>query len=165
MLPRLLGLVLLTGIVAACTSSPAAGPSPVPSTRMSRPEASSTTKPPALSNETQESAILVYSSQGSGPAVLTPGAKGNVISVRFTCIGHTKAPSLKSVGGGTIMSTGGCLAGEIFGATFTRSARLNPAKITLTVDPGTVWQIQVWQGKYVQHTGVPAETAAPIPST
>ncbi|HEY5032334.1 MAG TPA: hypothetical protein VIJ54_07675 [Actinomycetes bacterium] len=82
--------------------------------------------------------------------------------MRFTCIGHTKAPSLRSVGGGMIMSTGGCLAGEIFGATFTRSARLDPTKITLTVDPGTVWQIQVWDGKYIQRTGVPAETGSPV---
>ena len=162
MVPRLLGLALLAGATAACSGPPAEAPTPVPSITASPSGASPTEKPPALPDETQESATLVYSNEGSGPAVLTPAVKGKVISVRFTCIGHTKAPSLKSVGGGTIMSTGGCLAGEIFGATFTRSGRLDPTKITLTVDPGTVWQIQVWDGKYIQRTGVPAETGSPV---
>jgi len=83
--------------------------------------------------------------------------------VRFTCVGPSKVTSIKSVGGGTIMRTGGCTRGVIYGASFTRTTRLDPSRITLTVDPGTIWQIQAWQGKYIQHTGVPADTANPIP--
>lgn len=159
-------IVAVAGLaMAGCTGGQA--PTATPSTTSSTAAPSTTAPPPPVSvapspslpGDAQTTATLVYSSQGKGSIVLTPKVTSQVVSVRFTCVGTSKSPSIKSVGGGTILRTSGCLAGEIFGATFTRSTRLNPSKITLTVDPDTYWQIQVWAGKYVQHF------VSPLPST
>jgi len=148
--------------LAGCTSG--SSPNPSVGNLPPSPPAVSTSPSPSFGSETQEGAKLIYSDQGHGPTVLTLGVTTSVVSVRFTCVGTSKATSIKSVGGGTIMRTSGCLAGEIFGATFTRSAKLDPSKITLTVDPGTYWQIQVWSGKYIAH-GTPARSDSPTPTS
>ncbi len=137
--------------LAACTGQPPAPGPAAAGSPSSRPAAGTPTGSPGPPAQVPQTATLVYSRAGTGPALLTPVVAGQVVSVRFTCTGASKATSLRSGGGGLIMRTNGCLLGEIFGASFRRSARLDPSRITVTVDPGTRWEIQLWQGRYVEH--------------
>ena len=133
---RVLTVALL--VLTACTA-PTTHPAPAASTR---------SKPPA--EVVPQTATLVYSRQGLGPVTISPTVAPSVkiVTVRFTCVGKG-VTSIRSVGGGLIMRTNGCLAGEVFGSTFTRSVRLDPARLTLTIDPGAHWLLQVWAGKFV----------------
>lgn len=42
------------------------------------------------------------------------------------------------------------MVGEVFGVSFVRTPGRDPSRITISVDPGTRWAIQVWQGQYVE---------------
>lgn len=100
--------------LAGCTGQ--SSPTPRSSTPTATSPSGSTAPSPSPPADAQANATLVYSTQGKGSIVLTPKVSSKVVSVRFTCIGGSKSPSIKSVGGGTILRTSGCLAGEIFGA-------------------------------------------------
>jgi hypothetical protein len=92
---------------------------------------------------------LVWSKSGKGSTVLIPTTnKAKVLTVRYRCTGPGSS-RIRSVGGGLILGTSGCDPSEVAAATFTRSKLHNPNQMTLTVDPGVSWQVEVWAGAYV----------------
>ena len=137
-LVRRLAIVVGVLVLGGCTAQ-AQQPTPAASARSDPP-----------TEVVPQTATLIYSRQGVGPATISPtvGPSVKIVTVRFTCVGKG-VTSIRSVGGGLIMRTDGCLAGEVFGSSFTRSARLDPSRLTVTVDPSDQWQLQVWSGKFV----------------
>jgi hypothetical protein len=149
LLAALVGVTALTGCVGHTTASTPTRPAvPVPQPD-STPASSSPAAAFLLPESPQADAELLYSRQGHGSAVIVPQlGSGKVYTVRFLCVGEG-APVLRSVGGGMIMRTDGCMANEVFGASFTRTSKLDPSKLTLSVAPGVAWALEVWAGKYV----------------
>ena len=142
--------IAVAGLV-ACNSSSSSTRPPLPSASstatIDRPAPASPSQAPKQAYAGPPGSLLTRA-HGTGVTVVKVlRLTGSRLTVRFTCVG-TGTVTITDATGGLILGIGGCQRGVIYSSAWSRT-RHDGHTIKITVDPTTIWALDLWNGNPV----------------